>query len=1048
MIFSVTKHKRTILLALFCLLLSGLFAHKIKMVPAHNQRQIKQHPYAGLLRQSSHELSQIKSRANNEKLLVILVDFQEEIEDDPNTTGNGRFQLTPDPDYLISIAAAPHDREYFEYNLEAMRYYYLAVSAGNYNLDYDVWPKDKTAYTLPHKMGYYHPPNVSSAQFISLMEEYFRDSFQTADKDDPQIDFSQYAHYMIIHAGSDWQHDVFSNTPSDLPSFFIRVSEDKKVAVNNGAHYIYHACNVPETISQDFETEEYGGLTIHSGYGALNGVMFHEFGHSLGLVDLYNTYNSRPMVGVFDIMDSGGSAALHLEIDNGDFVQISGVLPSLPGAFSRALIFEDEFRAQGLMRDISEYDPGLEIELVASSFKQGVNKAPTIIKYPLGANDYFLFENRNIDPDRDGGVSLKGALDQRVALYPTVTGDDHDLPTYEYDFTLPSFEKRDGYEGGGMMVWYVNEDILYHEGQYLEDGELWSNFQNNTVNTNFDRLGVMVLEADGYRDLGNPYSMYWTGTQYEYFHGRKPQFDDNGVFLRWSNEGWTPILNAFTKPALIGHDGIGGVLGLEEISDPDKVMTFKIKGEAFDGMQFVRLPNVPNTAPVIESNISRASLSFYGEDGLHLVSIFDEDWMDLMGGYDIGDLALEFDYPLINAALNQSSRECHYGVRDNILFQIDYSALDPQVMSWSFAEKLGEPILHAGKLYLFDSTGLRSFDGSRSDELLALEGIVDIVAFAEYLLIQKESELLLYNALNFELVKSVALPGVFTSYSPVLAHGDEEYIAFLVSDNGDIYNYDGVTLNKIFTNHSRLMPTQLAVYQDKNEELQIFFGLDDKAYLMKANGFINGGYPLHLGHYRAEGLSYPKAIKIAGDNVLYLKLKDSGYLAILAQGKISKQYSLNLVDGIASNDYVHYDSLNSRLYWHYSLSDPRGCGAYIHQLNCESDPILFAGKLRGKGNAIRYIASPENPPTDDPLNCFVYPNPVKTNHFRIKVLNAKRDSEIKVFDISGKLVYSDRREFDSNYEVEMDSHSLSSGVYLLQVKSGKSVKHYKFAVEK
>ena len=64
------------------------------------------------------------------------------------------------------------------------------------------------------------------------------------------------------------------------------------------------------------------------------------------------------------------------------------------------------------------------------------------------------------------------------------------------------------------------------------------------------------------------------------------------------------------------------------------------------------------------------------------------------------------------------------------------------------------------------------------------------------------------------------------------------------------------------------------------------------------------------------------------------------------------------------------------------------------------------------------------------------------------MLNAKRDSEIKVFDISGKLVYSDRREFGSNYEVEMDSHSLSSGVYLLQVKSGKSVKHYKFAVEK
>jgi hypothetical protein len=64
---------------------------------------------------------------------VILVDFQED--DDPMSTGNGKFMLEADPDYIYSIGAPPHNREYFETNLEAMRYYYRAVSANEYNLE-------------------------------------------------------------------------------------------------------------------------------------------------------------------------------------------------------------------------------------------------------------------------------------------------------------------------------------------------------------------------------------------------------------------------------------------------------------------------------------------------------------------------------------------------------------------------------------------------------------------------------------------------------------------------------------------------------------------------------------------------------------------------------------------------------------------------------------------------------------------------------------------------------------------------------------------------
>ena len=135
---------RALLLMLLTLFSMQLWAQKMLLSPAENSPKPKRHPYTKQLRRplDQRQLQQNKGKDNYEKLLVILVDFQEEIIDDPTTTGNGKFQLEPDPDYLYSIGSPPHNREYFEANLEAMRYYYLAVSSGAYNLEYDVWPKE------------------------------------------------------------------------------------------------------------------------------------------------------------------------------------------------------------------------------------------------------------------------------------------------------------------------------------------------------------------------------------------------------------------------------------------------------------------------------------------------------------------------------------------------------------------------------------------------------------------------------------------------------------------------------------------------------------------------------------------------------------------------------------------------------------------------------------------------------------------------------------------------------------------------------------------
>ena len=58
-----------------------------------------------------------------------------------------------------------------------------------------------------------------------------------------------------------------------------------------------------------------GGIMGANGrLAALNGVFAHEFGHVLGLPDLYNIFNGVPQVGYFSLMDSGENILRFLEL--------------------------------------------------------------------------------------------------------------------------------------------------------------------------------------------------------------------------------------------------------------------------------------------------------------------------------------------------------------------------------------------------------------------------------------------------------------------------------------------------------------------------------------------------------------------------------------------------------------------------------------------------------------------------------------------------------------------------------------------------------------
>ncbi|HQQ68123.1 MAG TPA: hypothetical protein PLX77_04775, partial [Candidatus Cloacimonadota bacterium] len=669
------------------LLLSPLSAQKMHLKSYKEGIKTKKHPFTALLNQTKPKNESGRKGTNHQKLLVILVDFALESPDDPNTTGNGKFQLESDPSYLYSIAAPPHNREYFETNLQAMYWYYRAASNGIYNLEYDVWPKDKAAYTLPHTMSYYNPPGASSEVFVGKMEEYFKVAFETADADDPEIDFSKYEHYMIIHAGSDWQHDVYGDSPSDLPSFFIRVGDDKAAVVDSGNTRISYACNVPATISQDFDVSEEDGYNLHTGYGALNSVLFHEFGHSLGLVDLYNVRNFYPMVGSFDIMDSGGAGIMTDRLTNGDLVLVEGTLPALPGAFSRALLFEDDMRASGQMIDIQEIGDSFEAVLDASSRLPGEDWSPSIIKFSLNPDEYYLLENRSVDPDGDGGTALMGALDGRVILYPTPISASESYPTYEYDYLLPSFvTTQSAAVGGGILAWHVNEKVIYEEGQTQEDGSWVSNYDNNTVNTNFNRPGVMVLEADGLRDIGEPYSSYWTGTAYEYFHAKKPILNGEGLFAQWSNDDWRPRLSSVTDPAMLDSNNLGSSFYLDDISHPGAKMTFSLRSSYFDSIYKDHQATVSMAGPAVSTIYSDLALPFFGALGLHLFNSMEEGWQDTTGPTD--SPVFSFDLPLISTRCDYPHYNGLVGVKGTTMYQMRFSSAIPDISAINFPDTL------------------------------------------------------------------------------------------------------------------------------------------------------------------------------------------------------------------------------------------------------------------------------------------------------------------------------------------------------------------------
>lgn len=303
------------------------------------------------------------------KILFLRVDFQPDTA--PLTTGTGvwndpAYSVGGDPDYWMVS-----DKNNFIS-------YYNEVSYGLLTVQVTV---SNSVYRLPNTMSSYGADSYAS------IENFIYDSVTAADS---AVDFSLYDAILIVHAGAGEEADVNNDTPNDLWSLYY--ADPSGITLNDNisgtklfadGRQITEAIIMPQTDSQDTYTIDPLGVYLH------------EFGHWLGLPDLYCTGGifCPEGVGKWSLMDSGsynkvnqsdpyGSSPSHL--DAWSKVYLGWVTPQTPQ---------------------TSPDPGLlgitDVETNKSIMKLSAS--------PSNSSLYFLVENRR-KKGYDSGLPGEGLL--------------------------------------------------------------------------------------------------------------------------------------------------------------------------------------------------------------------------------------------------------------------------------------------------------------------------------------------------------------------------------------------------------------------------------------------------------------------------------------------------------------------------------------------------------------------------------------------------------------------------------------------------------------
>jgi M6 family metalloprotease-like protein len=423
---------------------------------------------------SGSSKSIISSQAQDTvKILAILVNFQEDR--DGATFGNGIFESIYSRNWGNTILdPIPHDARYFEDHLTFVKNYFTKVSKDNLHIEFTVLPD---TFSVSQTMRNYSPP-PGSDDFTPLAE-FAVEAWTLADQKFQGFDFSAYDLFTIFHAGvgRDVSLPGSIGNERDLPSVYLSEKSFKEIfgdsfdgiPVSDGNFKITNSNIMPETESR--ELSGIGGTALLE--LTINGLLAASVCSHIGLPDLFDTETGLSAIGRFGLMDGQGIFAY------------AGTYPPEPCPWSKIYL--------GWAEPITVPQENFNASLVTN---RAASIADTVIlKVPLNSSEYFLIENRGRDANQDGSkvtYKVDGTTVTRTFLNDTTGYQSFNVDSLagvildvdEFDWAVP---------GSGIVIWHIDENII---NEKLAD---------NKINTDKDRRGVDVEEADGVQDIGEEF---------------------------------------------------------------------------------------------------------------------------------------------------------------------------------------------------------------------------------------------------------------------------------------------------------------------------------------------------------------------------------------------------------------------------------------------------------------------------------------------------------------------------------------------------------------
>jgi hypothetical protein len=424
------------------------------------------------------------------RILAVMVEFAPD--DDERTSGNGTFDLTSPAAGLKD--PAPHDAAYFDAHLSFLKNYYRKVSDGLLTVEPALLPG---VYRLGAQMRDYSPPagSADNAELGRLVS----DTWRLVDSTTPGTEFEKYDAFVIFHAGVGRDIDLVSvygydPTPFDIPSLYLNLGSLRKifgdayagVSVHGGTFTITNSMIIPETESRRVPVIG-GTFLLELG---TNGLLAASVGSHLGLPDLFDTRTGRSGIGRFGLMDGQS------------IFSWSGYIPPEPSAWEKYYL--------GWIEPVTVAPGSVVRELPAVGLPA---RPDTVYRVPISGGEYFLVENRNRDPLRDGEtVTMIQAGDTVTRTWARDTTGfdfvDQDsihgtlLDVDDFDWSLPGgVSSRTGeWFDGGILIWHIDESVID------------ANFASGTVNADPAHRGVDLEEADGSQDIGQSYGFISAGS--------------------------------------------------------------------------------------------------------------------------------------------------------------------------------------------------------------------------------------------------------------------------------------------------------------------------------------------------------------------------------------------------------------------------------------------------------------------------------------------------------------------------------------------------------